>query len=81
MTYGPYEQIAVAVESALARDREVEEGLVSRALMSVARAIRDSREEAGLLREITRSATTASSSPAAVRAGAAGTRSSLEPNH
>jgi len=49
-------QIAVAVESGLARERETEEGQVSRALLSVARAIRESREEADLLREITHSA-------------------------
>ncbi len=49
-------QVTVALESALAREREVEEGQVSRALLSVARAIRESREEADLLREITRSA-------------------------
>src|SRR5262249_32737519 len=39
-------QVAVAVESGLTREREMEEGQVSRALMSVARAVRDSHEEA-----------------------------------
>jgi PAS domain S-box-containing protein len=48
-------QTAVAIESALAREREEDEGRVSAALLQVARAIRESLEEAEVLAQITKS--------------------------
>jgi len=49
-------QTTVAIESALAREREEEEGRVSAALLQVARDIRESLEEAAVLRHIAHSA-------------------------
>ncbi len=49
-------QAAVAIESALAREREEEEGRVSAALLQVARAIRESLEETEVIPQIARSA-------------------------
>ncbi|MBI3784328.1 MAG: GAF domain-containing protein [Deltaproteobacteria bacterium] len=49
-------QTAVAIESALARDREEEEGQVSAALLHVARAIRESLKEAEVVSQIAGSA-------------------------
>ena len=49
-------QTTVAIESALAREREEEEGRVSAALLSVARDLRESLEEAELLPRIARGA-------------------------
>jgi PAS domain S-box-containing protein len=49
-------QTTVAIESALAREREEEEGKVSAALLHVTRAIRESLEEAEVLPRIARSA-------------------------
>jgi PAS domain S-box-containing protein len=48
-------QTTVAIESALAREREEEEGRVSAALLHVTRAIRGSLEERDVLRGIARS--------------------------
>jgi PAS domain S-box-containing protein len=49
-------QITVAIESALAREREEEEGYISAALLRVARDIRESLEAAAVLPQIARSA-------------------------
>ncbi|HVN86066.1 MAG TPA: GAF domain-containing protein [Candidatus Binatia bacterium] len=49
-------QAAVAIEAALAREREEDEGRVSTALLQVGRAIRESLEEAEILPQIARSA-------------------------
>jgi PAS domain S-box-containing protein len=49
-------QTAVAIESALAREREEEEGRISAALLRVTRAIREPLEQAEVLREIARGA-------------------------
>ncbi|MBI1818574.1 MAG: GAF domain-containing protein [Deltaproteobacteria bacterium] len=49
-------QIAVAIESALAREGQEEEGRVSTALLHVARAIREAETEAAVLPQITFSA-------------------------
>ncbi|HUI25033.1 MAG TPA: GAF domain-containing protein, partial [Candidatus Kryptonia bacterium] len=49
-------QATVAIESAMAREREEDEGRVSTALLHVARAIRESLEEAAVLPQIARSA-------------------------
>jgi PAS domain S-box-containing protein len=49
-------QTTVAIESALAREREEEEGRVSAALLRVTRAIRESLEEAEVVPQIARSA-------------------------
>ncbi|HXQ21748.1 MAG TPA: GAF domain-containing protein [Candidatus Acidoferrales bacterium] len=48
-------QTTVAIESALAREREEEEGRVSAALLRVTRAIRESLEEAEVVPQIARS--------------------------
>jgi len=52
-------QTTVAIESALAREREEEEGLISTALFRVSRALRESLEEHAVVREIARGARTA----------------------
>jgi PAS domain S-box-containing protein len=49
-------QITVAIESALAREREEEEGHISAALLRVARDIRESLEATAVLPQIARSA-------------------------
>jgi PAS domain S-box-containing protein len=48
-------QTTVAIEAALAREREEEEGRISAALLHVTRAIRELRDAGDLLREISRS--------------------------
>ncbi|MBI4515464.1 MAG: GAF domain-containing protein [Deltaproteobacteria bacterium] len=49
-------QVAMAIESALGREREEEEGRVSSALLRVAQSMRDSLEEAQVLQQIARGA-------------------------